>query len=96
MPGSEPWWQRWPWGLPWKRRGWQCVRAVSHQYQLPGTASGSALAAWFTQALLPLMPPVPSHVIPLALIKPLISRLEIRLRNATLEQAGVLQLGSQR
>lgn len=42
----------------------------------------------FTQAPLPLIAPVPTHAIPLELIKPLISRLEIWLRNATLEQAG--------
>lgn len=50
----------------------------------------------FTHAPVLFMPPVPTHAIPLALIKALISRLEIRLRNAALEQAEALQLGSQR
>lgn len=54
----------------------------------PGQLRAPSQHPGFTQAPLPLIPPVPTHAIPLELIKPLISRLEIWLRNATLEQAG--------
>lgn len=39
------------------------------------------------------MSPVPTHAVPLALIKPLINRLAIRLRNAILERAGSAAIG---
>lgn len=85
--GSEPQWQRWPWGSPWERRGQECVGAVSHQLRAPPQHPG------FTQVPLPLLPPAPTHAIPLALIKPLINRWEIWLRNATLERAGSAAVG---
>lgn len=79
--------------MPWKRMGMGVCRSYVPQYQPPGTGSSSTLAPWVHPSSPAPQSPVPTHAVPLALIKPLINRLAIRLRNATLERAGSAAIG---